>query len=131
MSKSAEPANVVSINNKTQTANPVEKKPAKPLSTTLNGTATKTGATAAPAQKAATKASASKTAAASPQDAFGANWRDHIVAAKNNWSRLTEHELEQSAGVETKLTELVKERYVLTPDAANEQVKSFIKKCNS
>jgi len=64
-----------------------------------------------------------------PKDAFNGKWKDHIHAAKSNWSKISEAELTKSNGIEANLCELVKKHYLLTQDESSKQVKSFITKC--
>ncbi len=65
------------------------------------------------------------------KDAFHGHWPDHIQAAKEHWNRLSHYELAQIGGMESKLTELVQQRYALAKDVASHQVKNFINQCNS
>lgn len=65
-----------------------------------------------------------------PKDAFNGKWQSQIQAAKSNWNKISESELVKSGGVETKLAELVQQRYLLSQDVARKQVKSFIDKCH-
>jgi uncharacterized protein YjbJ (UPF0337 family) len=65
------------------------------------------------------------------KDPFNGKWKAQIQAAKSNWSKITESELLKSEGSEVSLTELVQQRYSLSRDAANQQVKTFITKCQS
>lgn len=65
------------------------------------------------------------------RDAFGGKWQSFVPQAKINWNKLTDSELNQVSGVESRLTELVQKRYALTQDAANTQVKKFISRCFS
>ena len=56
-------------------------------------------------------------------------WKQQVGAAKVAWGKLTEDELLKSEGHAQKLAGLVQERYAITREEADEQVKSFIKKC--
>lgn len=64
-------------------------------------------------------------------DELKGKWKQQVGAAKIAWGKLTEDELLQSEGHEEKLAGLVQERYAITRDEADKQVKSFIKKCKS
>lgn len=54
-------------------------------------------------------------------------WKQQVGAAKITWGKLTEDELLQLEGHQQKLTGLVQERYAITRDEADKQVKSFIR----
>jgi uncharacterized protein YjbJ (UPF0337 family) len=58
-----------------------------------------------------------------------ATWKQQVGAAKVMWGKLTDDELLKSEGHADKLTGLVQERYALSQEAANNQVKQFIEKC--
>lgn len=64
-------------------------------------------------------------------DELKGKWKQQVGAAKVAWGKLTEDELLQSEGHEEKLAGLIQERYAITRDEADKQVKSFIKKCKS
>lgn len=64
-------------------------------------------------------------------DELKGKWKQQIGAAKLAWGKLTEDELLQSEGHEQKLIGLVQERYAITRDAAEKQVKGFIQKRTS
>lgn len=64
-------------------------------------------------------------------DELKGKWKQQIGAAKLAWGKLTEDELRQCEGHEQKLIGLVQERYAITRDAAEKQVKGFIQKCTS
>lgn len=64
-------------------------------------------------------------------DELKGKWKQQVGAAKIAWGKLTEDELLESEGREEKLTGLIQERYAITRDEADKQVKSFIKKCQS
>ena len=55
-------------------------------------------------------------------------WKQQIGAAKIAWGKLTEDELLELEGHQQKLTGLVQERYAITRDEADRQVKSFFEK---
>ena len=55
-------------------------------------------------------------------------WKQQVGAAKIAWGKLTEDELLQSEGHAEKLAGLVQERYAITHDEAEKQVKSFFDK---
>lgn len=64
-------------------------------------------------------------------DELKGKWKQQVGAAKIAWGKLTEDELLESEGREEKLAGLVQERYAITRDEADKQVKDFIKKCKS
>lgn len=64
-------------------------------------------------------------------DELKGKWKQQVGAAKIAWGKLTEDELLESEGREEKLTGLIQERYAITRDEADKQVKDFIKKCKS
>lgn len=55
-------------------------------------------------------------------------WKQQVGAAKIVWGKLTEDELLELEGHQQKLTGLVQERYAITRDEADKQVKSFFEK---
>ena len=61
-------------------------------------------------------------------DEMKGQWKQHIGAAKVAWGKLTEDELLTLEGHEQKLAGLVQERYAVTRDEADKQVKAFIDK---
>ncbi len=54
-----------------------------------------------------------------------AQWSKRISAAKLAWSKLSEAELLKSEGHEQKLATLVKERYSVSQEEADKQIKRF------
>lgn len=62
-------------------------------------------------------------------DELKGKWKQQVGAAKVAWGKLTEDELLKSQGEQQKLSGLVQERYALTRDEADQQVKDFIQKC--
>ena len=52
-------------------------------------------------------------------------WKQHVGAAKIAWGELTEDELLQTEGHVQKLTGLVQERYAISQEEADTQVKHF------
>ncbi len=52
-------------------------------------------------------------------------WKQQLGAAKIAWGKLTEDELLKVEGHEQKLAGLVQERYAVTRDEAEKQVKDF------
>ena len=58
-------------------------------------------------------------------------WKQQVGAAKIAWGKLTEDELLKSEGQHQKLAGLVQERYAITRDEAEKQVKQFIAKIKS
>ncbi|NWL76789.1 general stress protein CsbD [Pseudomonas taiwanensis] len=61
-------------------------------------------------------------------DELRGEWNQHVGAAKIAWGKLTEDELLKSEGHEQRLFGLVQERYAITRDEAEKQVKSFLEK---
>ncbi|MCY1212292.1 hypothetical protein D9M72_240250 [compost metagenome] len=61
-------------------------------------------------------------------DELKGKWNQHVGAAKIAWGKLTEDELLKSEGHEQRLSGLVQERYAITRDEAEKQVKSFLEK---
>jgi len=59
------------------------------------------------------------------RDRMKARWKQSLGAAKLAWGKLTDDELLQLEGRADKLAGLVQERYVITRDAAVQQVKRF------
>lgn len=55
-------------------------------------------------------------------------WKQQVGAAKITWGKLTEDELLKTEGHEQKLAGVIQERYAITRDEAEKQVKSFIAK---
>ena len=55
-------------------------------------------------------------------------WKQQMGAAKIAWGKLTEDELLKAEGHSEKLAGLVQERYAITRDEADTQVKSFFDK---
>lgn len=64
-------------------------------------------------------------------DELKGKWQQQVGAAKIAWGKLTEDELLKSEGHAQKLAGLVQERYAITRDEADKQVKDFIDKCKS
>ena len=64
-------------------------------------------------------------------DEIKGKWKQQVGAAKIAWGKLTEDELLRSEGHEQKLAGLVQERYAITRDEADKQIKSFFAKYNS
>ena len=61
-------------------------------------------------------------------DEMKGQWKQHIGAAKVAWGKLTEDELLTLEGHEQKLAGLIQERYAITRDEADKQVKAFFEK---
>ncbi len=61
-------------------------------------------------------------------DELKGKWKQHVGAAKIAWGKLTEDELLKIEGHQQKLVGLVQERYAVTRDEADRQVKSFFDK---
>jgi uncharacterized protein YjbJ (UPF0337 family) len=58
-------------------------------------------------------------------------WKQHVGAAKIAWGKLTEDELLKLEGHQGRLAGLVEERYAITRDEADRQVKGFFDKLAS
>lgn len=59
-------------------------------------------------------------------DKMKLKWKEHLGAAKVTWGKLTNDELLQSEGHAERLGALVQERYALSKEIADKQVKKFI-----
>lgn len=55
-------------------------------------------------------------------------WKQHVGAAKIAWGKLTEDELLKAEGHEQKLAGLIQERYAISREEAEKQVKTFLEK---
>ncbi len=60
-------------------------------------------------------------------DEIKGKWKQQVGKAKLAWGKLTEDELLEAEGQEDKLTGLIQERYAITRDAANKQVREFFR----
>ncbi|ULQ48016.1 CsbD family protein [Flagellatimonas centrodinii] len=61
-------------------------------------------------------------------DEIKGHWKQQMGAAKVAWGKLTDDELLQSEGHVQKLAGLVQERYAVSRDEAEKQVKQFLEK---
>lgn len=61
-------------------------------------------------------------------DELKGKWKQQVGAAKIAWGKLTEDELLKSEGHAQKLAGLVQERYAVTRDEADKQIKTFFDK---
>jgi uncharacterized protein YjbJ (UPF0337 family) len=61
-------------------------------------------------------------------DAMKGQWKQQVGAAKIAWSKLTDDELLNLEGHEQRLAGLIQERYAITRDEADKQVKAFFDK---
>lgn len=61
-------------------------------------------------------------------EAMKGQWKQQIGAAKIAWSKLTDDELLNLEGHEQRLAGLIQERYAITRDEADKQVKAFFDK---
>jgi len=59
---------------------------------------------------------------------YKGKWQQQVGAAKVAWGKLTHDELLQTEGQEQKLAGLVQERYAISKEVAEEQVKEFLNK---
>jgi uncharacterized protein YjbJ (UPF0337 family) len=64
-------------------------------------------------------------------DEIKGKWKQHVGDAKIAWGKLTEDEILKSEGRAQKLTGLIQERYAITRDEADKQVKKFFETHNS
>lgn len=53
-------------------------------------------------------------------------WEGNIAAAHSRWEKLSESDLKTSGGDQTKLTELVRNKYAISKESATSQVQSFL-----
>jgi uncharacterized protein YjbJ (UPF0337 family) len=58
-------------------------------------------------------------------DEIAGKWKQKVGAAKVTWGKLTDDELLKLEGHEQKLAGLVQERYAISRDAAQKQVRTF------
>ena len=56
------------------------------------------------------------------------SWMQRLVAAKTKWKKLTEVELSKTEGNRNKLIDLVRQRYAISQQDAEEQVLNFFSK---
>ncbi|WP_417567548.1 CsbD family protein [Marinobacter sp.] len=61
-------------------------------------------------------------------DEMKAKWKQQVGKAKQYWGKLTEDELLEAEGRQDRLVGLVQERYAVTRDEAEKQVKEFFGK---
>jgi uncharacterized protein YjbJ (UPF0337 family) len=61
-------------------------------------------------------------------DELKGKWQQQVGTAKIAWGKLTEDELLKSEGHDQKLAGLIQERYAITRDEAEKQVKEFLDK---
>jgi uncharacterized protein YjbJ (UPF0337 family) len=61
-------------------------------------------------------------------DTISGKWKQLMGAAKVAWGKLTDDELLKSEGHEQKLAGLIQQRYAITHDEAQKQVKDFLEK---
>ena len=61
---------------------------------------------------------------------FNGKWDQFIGSAKTTWGKLTDDELLKSEGNMQKLSGLVEQRYALSKDIAETQVKKFLDTCS-
>jgi uncharacterized protein YjbJ (UPF0337 family) len=92
----------------------------------------------APNDKSVNQKSDGKQPTKSPQqqasptaDRLEGKWHQFVGAAKTTWGKLTDDEILQSEGNAQKLAGLVEERYALSRDIADTQVKKFLDNCRS
>lgn len=63
-------------------------------------------------------------------DELKGKWKQQVGGAKVAWGKLTEDEILKSEGRAEKLAGLVQERYAITRDEADKQVKEFFSKAS-
>jgi uncharacterized protein YjbJ (UPF0337 family) len=61
-------------------------------------------------------------------DEFKAKWKQQVGNAMIAWGKITEDEFFESEGEAHKLAGLVQERYAITREQADRQVKTFLEK---
>ncbi len=64
-------------------------------------------------------------------DQIKGKWKQHVGAAKIAWGKLTEDELLRLEGHQDRIAGAVQERYAITRDEADRQVKDFFAKIAS
>ncbi len=64
-------------------------------------------------------------------DELKGKWKQNVGKAKLAWGKLTEDEILKSEGRAEKLSGLVQERYAVTKEEADKQIKDFFKKHSS
>jgi uncharacterized protein YjbJ (UPF0337 family) len=64
-------------------------------------------------------------------DELKGKWKQHMGAAKMRWGKLTDDELLTSEGHRQKIAGLVQQRYAVTRDEADKQVKHFFEKLDA
>jgi uncharacterized protein YjbJ (UPF0337 family) len=64
-------------------------------------------------------------------DSIKGNWKQHVGTAKIAWGKLTDDEILKTEGRAERLAGLVQERYALSRDEADKQVRSFLDKHSS
>jgi uncharacterized protein YjbJ (UPF0337 family) len=89
--------------------------------------------TKSPAAMGANETMSSQQYSAMPSsvDAAKGMWKRHVGAAKIAWGELTEDEILTSEGHAQKLAGLIQERYAITRDEADKQIKAFFEKHQS
>ncbi len=61
-------------------------------------------------------------------DELKGKWKEHVGAAKVVWGQLTDDELLRAEGQAQKLIGLIQQRYAITREEAERQVKHFLDK---
>ena len=64
-------------------------------------------------------------------DTIHGKWKQQVGSAKIAWGKLTDDELLETEGHEEKLAGLIQQRYAITREAADKQVKEFLQKTKS
>lgn len=64
-------------------------------------------------------------------DEMKGQWKQQVGAAKVAWGKLTDDELLKLEGHEQNLAGLIQERYAVTRDEADRQVKAFFAKARA
>lgn len=64
-------------------------------------------------------------------DTIQGKWKQQVGSAKVAWGKLTDDELLQTEGHVEKLAGLIQQRYAITREAADKQVKEFLQKNKS
>ncbi|BAP57544.1 CsbD family protein [Thioploca ingrica] len=64
-------------------------------------------------------------------EGYKGKWQQQVGAAKITWGKLTNDELLETKGHEQKLAGLIQERYAISREVAEEQIKDFFNKQKS
>ncbi len=65
------------------------------------------------------------------KDSLSGEWDQYVGQAKVTWGKLTDDEILKSEGNSQKLAGLVEQRYAISRDIADGQVKKFLNSCKT